>query len=99
MEEFQNSFKKIVTDVKLKHSLLFVIFIIGNIACWYYITIFCTVFPNTQIAWLESSGITIGISLIFPVLLSLPIAILRTIAMKSKISVIYTISGLIYDFL
>ena len=99
MEEFQNSFKKIVTDVKLKHSLLFVIFIIGNIACWYYITIFCTVYTNSQIAWLESSGITIGISLIFPILLSFPIVILRTIALKSKISIIYTICGLLYDVL
>ena len=99
IEEFQNICKKLVNDIKLKHSLLLGIFIIGNIACWYYITIFCVVFPNTQISWLECSGISIGISLIFPVLLSFPIAIIRTIAIKSKISVIYTISGLIYDFL
>lgn len=98
-EEFQNICKKLVNDIKLKHSLLLGIFIIGNIACWYYITIFCIVYTNSQIAWLESSGITIGISLLFPVLLSFPIVILRSLALKTKISFIYTICGLLYDVL
>ena len=57
------------------------------------------VFSNNQIPWIQSCAITIGISLLLPILLSVPITALRFIGMRSKMSIMYKIAGILYDFI
>ena len=66
---------------------------------WYYITVFCIVNKNNQIAWLQSSGITTAINMMIPFVVSIIITIFRHSALKNDNEMFYKISSTIYEML
>ena len=69
---------------KIKIILFNIIGLIILIFGWYYLTLFCAVYTNTQIHLLKDSFSSFGLSLIYPFGLNLIPSIFRIIALKSK---------------
>ena len=68
---------------------------------WYIITCFCSVYENTQTAFLKDSFLSFGLGLLYPFPLYLLPSALRLLSIKyckGKISFIYNLSCIIPIF-
>ena len=68
----------------IKLYIFFFIGIILLIFCWYYITAFGAVYPNTQLHLIKDTLISFGISMLYPFLINIIPGIFRMPALKSK---------------
>ena len=80
---------KIMSDIAkrcltIKLYVFFFIGIILLIFCWYYITAFGAVYPNTQLHLIKDTLISFGISMLYPFIINLFPGIFRMPALKSK---------------
>ena len=98
-DEFEPECHKLISKMKSKQIITFIILIIMNGLSWYYITVFCIVNKNNQIAWLQSSGITTAINMMIPFVVSIIITIFRHSALKNDNEMFYKISSTIYEML
>ena len=65
---------------------LYIFFFIGLqllLFCWYYITAFCAVYPNTQIHLLKDTLISFGISMVYPFIINLIPGLFRIPSLKA----------------
>ena len=65
---------------------LYIFFFIGLellLFCWYYITAFCAVYPNTQIHLLKDTLISFGISMLYPFIINLIPGLFRIPSLKA----------------
>ena len=74
----------IIRCLRIKFLLFFLLRIIILLFCWYYISCFCAVYINTQIALISDTFISYGLSMIYPFGLNLLPGILRFPALKAK---------------
>ena len=69
---------------------------------WYFISAFCSVYPNTQGIYIADSYTSFFMGLIYPFALYLPPAALRYISLKAKekknLKVLYSLSDKIPIF-
>ena len=72
-EQLVNDYKKIDNkgeelnkNIKIKFIFYFIFSIIFLLFFWYYISMFCSVYPNTQMHLLKDTLISFGISFIYP---------------------------------
>lgn len=89
---FLKKTKQIVSSMKCKLIVFFIMNLILMFAFWYYVSAFCAVYQKTQNSWLEGSLITFLFCLILQALYALFITCLRYMGLKCKISCCYTIS-------
>ena len=80
-KKLANNIKKCM---KIKLHLFFFIGLSLIIFCWYYITAFGAVYPNTQMHLLKDTLISFLISMIYPFLMNLVPGVLRIPALKAK---------------
>ena len=82
------NFKKGIKSLKKRLSIKFILFfIIGFILLgflWYYISLFCVVYKNTQIHLIYDTLMGFGLSMLFPFGIYLIPAIFRMIALSDK---------------
>jgi hypothetical protein len=76
--------KTILKCLKIKFFLFFLLRIIILLFCWYYISCFCAVYINTQIALIYDTFISYGLSMIYPFGLELIPGIFRIPALRAK---------------
>ena len=76
--------KKILKCLRIKFLLFFLLRIIILLFCWYYISCFCAVYMNTQIALISDTFISYSLSMIYPFGLNLLPGIFRIPALKAK---------------
>ena len=93
--------KKLIKCIKIK----FIIFLSLNfvfLGCiWYYLSIFCAIYKNTQIFLIKDTLFSFGTSLVYPFLYNLIPGIFRIPALKAKKrdrSVLYKISQFLQVF-
>ena len=70
--------------MKIKFYLFFFIGLFLLIFCWYYLTAFACVYPNTQIHLIKDSLISFGISMTYPFLINLIPGLFRIPALRSE---------------
>ena len=79
--------KKKGNEVKKRLKIKLYIFLFVGLAllrfCWYYITAFCAVYPNTQIHLINDSLISFGISMLYPFIINLLPGFLRIPSLKA----------------
>ncbi len=82
------NFKNRINSLKKRLSIKFIIFfIIGFILLsflWYYISLFCVIYKNTQFHLVYDTIIGFGLSMLFPFGIYLIPAIFRMIALSDK---------------
>ena len=92
-------FKNLVKDIKRKYIILLVIIFVMTMIYWYFLFIFCTVYKNNQLSWVQSSLISIFINILIPLVICLIVAVIRAIAFKCNNSLLFKISHCIYQIL
>ena len=75
---------KVVRCLKIKFNIFFVIGFLFLCFCWYYISIFCCVYKNTQIILIKDTFLSFGFSLLYPFIIYLIPGLLRIPSLKSK---------------
>ena len=64
--EMNQKEKNLNKKLKIKFSLYFIVSTIFLLFFWYYLSIFCTVYRNTQKHLIEDTLISFGLSLLYP---------------------------------
>ena len=93
--------KRVIKCIKLKFALFFIYTFIIFIFYWYTISSFCTVYTNTQVAFLKNSITSFFLGLLYSFILIFLSALLRFISLKfykKGLSWIYAISNIILLF-
>lgn len=93
------NFQNLVREIKRKYIILLVIIFVMSVIYWYFLFIFCTVYKNNQLSWVQSSLISIFINILIPLVVCLVVAVIRTIAFKCNNSLLFKISHCIYQIL
>ena len=76
--------KKLIRCLKIKFFFFFFIFFIFMIFSWYFISIFCAIYENTQFILFKDCAFSLLISLLYPFPLYFIPAILRIISLRSE---------------
>ena len=101
-ENRKKNIRKEIENILKKYKIKVIFFILIEflliIFFWYYITVFCHVYPNTQKSWLLDSSISMLLRIIIDFLICLGFAKLYRIAIESNIKCIYKISIFFYCF-
>ena len=58
--------KKLILKLRIKFVLYFLLSLILLIAFWYYISMFCAIYPYSQVLLLEDTLISLALSQIIP---------------------------------
>ena len=89
--------RQIERCLRIKLILFFIISLILMLFFWYFISCFCAVYRNTQIILLKDTGISFGLSLVYPFALSFLPGIFRIPALRAKnqnLKCLYKISSI-----
>ena len=78
------NFKNLVNEMRKKYFAVISLIMLLTLVYWYFLFIFCSVYRNNQVSWIQSSLISIFINIIIPIVLCLIIALIRAIAFKSN---------------
>jgi len=96
IKEVGDGIKKLIKCLKIKFFFFFVICFIFMIFFWYFISIFCAIYENTQIILFKDSSMSFLISMLYPFGLYLLPAALRIISLRRKDKkILYKISNYI----
>ena len=96
-----NKINRIISCIKLKLSIFFIFTFLCFIIYWYIISIFCSVYRNTQIAFIKDSLLSFSICLIYPFAIYFFTSILRICSLRSSkknMKCIYKLSYIIPFF-
>ena len=76
--------KNLVRKLNIKFILYFIFSSLILLFFWYYISLFCVIYRNTQIHLLKDLIMSFGLSLLFPFVIYLLPGVLRIPALSSK---------------
>ena len=79
-----NEVIKLIKCLKIKFFFFFLICFIFMIFFWYFISVFCAIYENTQFTFFKDCVISLLISIIYPFLLYFIPSTLRIISLRSK---------------
>ena len=97
--EYLIIFKNLVYDMKRKYYIAIILICIINVVYWYFLLIFCSIYKNNQLSWIQSTLISICFNMIIPVVTCFIIASLRFLAFKFKNRFLFKISQCCYQIL
>ena len=83
-KEARNGIKKLIKCLKIKFFFFYFICFIFMIFFWYFISIFCSIYENTQAHLFKDSALSFLISLLYPFGLYLIPTTIRIISLRSK---------------
>ena len=92
-KEFVVESRKIVNNMKQRIITFFVIDLILMVFFWYYVSTFCAVYRQTQVAWIEGTMITFIFCIVIYSFLYLLVTLMRYIGLKCHLSCFYTLSS------
>ena len=95
-KKLNQNIKEVLKCLAIKFNIFFISGLIFLCIFWYYISVFCSVYVNTQIILIKNTIISFGISLLYPFILNLLPGIFRFPSLKSRKSpYIYNFSKII----
>ena len=93
--------KYLEKKLKAKFILFFIISFLFLSFFWYYISIFCVIYKNTQIHLLKDTLMSFGLSLVFPFIINIIPGFFRRVALsnrKNKSECLYKFSQFLQSF-
>ena len=96
--EIKNEIEKIFKNYKIKIIIFVLVELLFMIFFWYFVTIFCHVYPSTQTSWLFDSFLSMISRIIIDALICFGLAKLYRIAVDSNINCIYKFAMFLYGF-
>ena len=95
-KKINQSIKEVFHRLKMQFNIFFIIGFIFLCLFWYYVSVFCCVYINTQIILIEDTFLSFGVTLLYPFVVHLFTSELRIISLKSrKLPGIYICSKII----
>ena len=91
-KELKSEMNKLIKSIKIRYIIFIILNIIFKIFSWYYISSFNNAYPNTKYFWIILSLVTILVAQIISICFAFLEACLRFIAIKLKISGLFTLS-------
>jgi len=76
--------REVLKCLEIKFNIFFIVGLIFLCIFWYYISVFCSVYVNTQIILIKNTILSFGISLLYPFFLNLFPGIFRFPSLKSR---------------
>ena len=83
-KKINQSIKEAFHRLKIQFNIFFVIGFIFLCLFWYYVSVFCCVYINTQIILIKDTFLSFGIALLYPFVVHLLSSELRIISLKSR---------------
>ena len=96
--EIKNEIEKIFKNYKIKITIFILIELLLMVFFWYFVIIFCHVYPSTQISWLLDSFLSMISRVIIDALICFGLAKLYRISVDSNINCIYKFAMFLYGF-
>ena len=96
--EIKNEIDKIFKNYKIKIIIFILIELLFMVFFWYFVIIFCHVYPSTQTSWLLDSFLSMISRLIIDALICFGLAKLYRIAVESGIKCLYKFTLFLYGF-
>ena len=96
--KYNKDMKKIIKVIKIKLGFFFFFTFIFLIIYWYIISVFCAVYRNTQLIFIQDSLYSFGIGLVYPLFFHFISAIFRICALRDaqkNSECLYKFSGVI----
>ena len=84
--------------LKVKFVSYFFFSFILLLFCWYYLSMFCTIYENSQYHLIKDTLISFGLSLIYPFIINIFPGCLRFPALKNKRKCLYNLSNILQAF-
>ena len=83
-KKLNRKIKEVLKCLEIKFNIFFIIGFIFLCIFWYYISVFCSVYVNTQIILIKNTILSFGLSLIYPFFLNLLPGFFRFPSLKSR---------------
>ena len=83
-EELNKKEEDLLSNIKNKAMLYFIISFVFLLSFWYYVSMFCAIYANTQIHLIKDTLISFGLSLLYPIIIYLFPGIFRIPALADK---------------
>ena len=87
--------QEIIRTLKIKFNIFLIVVFLLLCLFWYYCSVFCSVYKNTQIILIKNTFSSFAISLIFPLLINFLPGLFRIPSLRNKNKGLYIISKLI----
>ena len=92
-------FIMLIKSYKKRVIIVFIIIIVLTLIFGYFLIIFCNIYTKSQMSWIQSSIVSIGINCMFPVILCIIIVIFRYCGIKYHKIILFQIGFYIYQFI
>ena len=92
-----NEIERIYKKLKIKIAIFIVMEFLLMIFFWYYVSLFCAVYKETQESWLIDSLLSLLYSIFVKFAICLMLSSLYLSAIKYKIEILYEITMFIYN--
>lgn len=89
----------LMEDMKRKYLIVLVIISILSLFYWYFLFVFCSIYRNNQISWIQSSLISIFINVIIPIVLCFIISAIRILSFKCNNRFLFKVGYCIYQII
>ena len=89
--------REIISYLKIKILIFIITEILLMLFFTYYVTVFCSIYKNTQISWLSDSIASFFMSILIELIISMILALLYTVSISKKMKLLYNISIFVYD--
>ena len=97
INEYEIEIKKIIKSLKIKIVIFTFLGIILLGLFWYYVSVFCAVYYNTQVSFIKSICMNFAWSMLDPFYLCILSPIFRIIAIKKHVKCCYWISSILQN--
>ncbi len=95
IKSIKKEMNKVIKCIKIKCFIYFIISVILLLFFWYYLSVFCAVYKNTQFSLIKDTFISYITSMIYPFLFDLFPGIFRIIGLRNKIKCLYITNNII----
>jgi len=83
-KKINQNIREVFHRLKIKFNIFFIIGLIFLCLFWYYVSVFCCVYINTQIILIKNTFLSFGVTLLYPFVVHLFTSELRIISLKSR---------------
>ena len=96
--DYKRNVYKLFKSLKFRVITVFSIIILISFMFWYYLVIFCNLYSNNQISWIQSTLISIGFNLIIPIILCFLFGSIKFCGIKYQNKILFSTGHFLLKF-
>ena len=96
-KDYQILMYELIREFKIRISIVMCVITVLMLIFWYFLVIFCNLYANSQLIWIQATLISIVFNLIIPLIFCLFIAMLKFGGIRFKNQIFFKAGILLYD--